>query len=161
MNDVKLCPECKVPEIFTSEQIWLNNGDIVQRSNPSHRLAFIECENIDPLFKIIGEIIGMPIEHLIINIESRAVESYLEQLVPQDFKEILLNMKPGDKVLREKCRQLIDALNGANTMLAAINGCGKYEVMGYRYERDEHDYSTIRIAEPYSLPYVEIGRAHV
>jgi hypothetical protein len=154
MQEITLCPECGVPELFLRQHFWLNNGDIVQRDNPSHRMTFIECENLDPLFKNIGEIIGVPIEHLIINIASRSVESWLAPLIPQEFKDILLSMRPGDAVLRERCHQLIDTLNEANTTIAATGGWGRYEVLGYRYERDENDYSTIRVTNPYSVPMV-------
>lgn len=148
------CPECNVPEIFTKEHIWLSNGDIVARSNQRAHLAFIECENLDPLFTNIGDIIGMPIERLIINIVSRGIRAYLAAFIPDDMKSLLLSMKPGDVVLRQKCRDLIDSLNVANTMLAGIMGCGKYEVKGYRYERDQDDFSTIWVTEPYSVPFV-------
>jgi hypothetical protein len=67
------CPECHVPELFRNEISWLDNGDIVQRANPNARTAFIECENLDPLFKNIGDIIGMPIERIIINITARGI----------------------------------------------------------------------------------------
>ena len=87
MCEIGLCPECKAPEIFTTELLWLNNGDIIQRANPSGRLAFVECENIDPLFRIIGEIIGMPIEHMIISITSRAIEAFVSRLIPKETKD--------------------------------------------------------------------------
>ena len=151
MLEIVLCPECRVPELFTRDQLWLSNGDVVHRENHVHRLAFIECENLDPLYRNIGEIIGMPVDHLVINIESRGVEAYLEPIVPKETKDTLMGMRPGDAVLRERCRQLIDALNEANTTLAAINGSGHYEVVDYRYERDENDYSILRVTNPDSI----------
>ena len=154
MYEIALCPECKTPEMFTAEHIWLNNGDIVQRRNQVSRLAFLECENLDPLFMNIGEIIGMPIERMIIDITARGIESYLRRLIPQDIRSVLLGMKPRDEVLRERCRQLIDPLTEANIMLARAMGYGRYEHIGYRYERDEDDYSTVRVSQPYSVPLV-------
>ena len=148
MQGIILCPECNVPELFTRQHLWLNNGDIVHRENRSHRLVFIECGNLDPLYRNIGEIIGLPIDRLVINIESRGVESYLAPIVPKEMRDTLLSMRPGDAALGERCRQLIDALNEANTTLAAINGTGKYEVLDYRYERDKNDYSIIRVTNP-------------
>jgi len=153
MFEFKLCPECGVPDFFTQEHAWLNNGDIVQARNHNIRLAFVECENLDPLFKGIGEIIGMPIEHIIINIASRGIESYLEAIIPEDIKDVLHSMKPGDKALGEKCRQLIDALLEASIIQGRINGFGKYTVKGFRYERDEKDYSIMWVTDPYSLPF--------
>lgn len=154
MFEIKLCPECRAPEIFTSEHMWLNNGDIVQTRNPTSRLAFVECENLDPLFENIGEIIGVPIERMIIDIASRGLQSYLGRFIPKEVTSLLRSMKPGDAVLRERCRQLIDALNEANTTLSRTNGAGKIEVQSYRYERDKDDYSTIRVTDPYSLPFM-------
>jgi len=153
MFEFKLCPECNTPDHFTREHLWLNNGDIVQARNHNIRLAFMECENLDPLFKGIGEIIGMPIEHIIINIVSRGIESYLDSLIPGDIKKLLRSMKPGDEALGEKCRQLIDALGEATIIQGRINGFGKYTVKNFRYERDERDYSTMWVTDPYSLPF--------
>ena len=154
MYEIKLCPECKAPELFTAEHIWLNNGDIVSSRDQRSRLAFLECENLDPLFANIGEIIGMPIERMIINITARGVRAYLSQLIPEEVKSVLLGMKPGDAVLRERCRQLIDPLTESNIMLARIMGYGRYDHKGYRYERDEKDFSIVRVTTPYSVPLV-------
>lgn len=154
MYEINLCPECKVPELFSAENQWSNNGDIVRRSNQSSRLAFLECENLDPLFANIGEIIGMPIERMIINITARGLKRYISRMIPEDVRSVLLSMKPGDAALRERCRQLFDALAEANMMQGRIFGFGKYETRAYRYERDENDFSTIRVTEPYSVPLV-------
>ena len=154
MQDVSLCAECGVPEMLTSSHSWLDNGDIVSTLGPSNRVAFMECENLDPLFKNIGDIIGLPIEPMLINIMARVIETRLSSLIPEDIKTLLLSMKPGDAILREKCRQLIEGLNDSNLLRTAIAGYGKYEQKGYRYERDQGDYSIIWVTEPFSVPYV-------
>ena len=53
-DDIRLCPECGVPEILTAEQAWLNNGELVQARRQESRLAFFECENFDPLLRSSG-----------------------------------------------------------------------------------------------------------
>lgn len=153
MFEFKLCPECKAPDFFTHEHLWLNNGDIVQERNHNVRLAFIECENLDPLFKGIGEIIGMPIEPMIVNIVTRGIESFFDPHIPGDIKDVLRSMKPGDAALREQCRQLIDGLLEVSIIQGRIAGYGKYVVKGFRYERNEKDYSTMWVTDPYSLPF--------
>jgi hypothetical protein len=81
------CPECGVPEIITSEHVWLNNGDIVSKRDQSNRLGFTETQYLDPLFRGIEQIIGMPIEHMVITAVRRAVHSCLKAFVPPDVRE--------------------------------------------------------------------------
>ena len=63
MAEIKTCPECGVPEQVTSDHVWLNSGVVVQRSNETTRISFIESENLDPLYDGIGKIIGMRIDN--------------------------------------------------------------------------------------------------
>jgi hypothetical protein len=141
MLDVERCPECNIPESFTQGQVWLNNGDIVQRVNPEARLGFIECENLDPLFANIGKIIGIPIERLVVNITARGTELYMNQLIPQQIKE-LVQAKQMDPV------SFIETI----TTYCHIIGFGKYEFLDSRYERDADDFSRLRIIRPFSVP---------
>jgi hypothetical protein len=141
MLEVDRCPECEVPEPFNQGQMWLNNGDIVQRANDKARMAFIECENLDPLFKNIGDIIGMPIERFVINITARATKQFMTQLIPKEVKEMIRSKQ-------------IDPETYIDTILTYchIIGFGKYEFVDYRYERDEDDYTFLRIEAPFSVP---------
>ncbi len=141
MSPLDRCPECGVPEIITSEHSWLNNGDIVQARNQRSRMVFIETENLDPLFKGIAEIIGTPIEHMVITAGRRAYRGYLRSFVPEAVREKVsngeLDYEPIDAAFRD---------------LGRINGVGSYERVDLRYERNEHDYDTVSISEPHSVP---------
>jgi hypothetical protein len=148
MLDIGICPECNVPDPFNQTQIWLSNGDIVQKQNPAARLAFIECENLDPLFKNIGDIIGVSIEHLIINITTRAFERYLRQLIPTEVRE-MVQAKEMDSTF------VIDMIS----TLAQLAGFGKFEWLDHRYENDADDYAKQRVTEPYSVPLAAGGFA--
>jgi len=139
--DVNVCPECKVPEPFNQGQVWLNNGDIVQRANARVRLCFIECENLDPLFENIGDIIGMPIEPLVINIAARGTEKYMDSLIPEAVKEMIEAKQMDPQIFAETIMTYCH-----------IIGFGKYEFVDARYEKDKEDYSTFRIEAPFSLP---------
>jgi hypothetical protein len=141
MEEVARCPECNVPESFNQGQVWLNNGDIVQRLNPEARAAFIECENWDPLFRNIDEIIGLSIERMIVNISARATEVYMRSLIPEEVRDMIISkqLDPG-------------GISDSILTLCHIVGFGKYETLGLRYERDEDDYSRFRITKPYSVP---------
>jgi hypothetical protein len=139
--EVECCPECGVPAIFNERQVWLNNGDIVAAPEKENRLGFIECENLDPLFKKIEEIIGISIEPLIMNITARGVERYTVNLMPDEIREMVRNkqLDPG-------------TLAGPILEYCHILGYGRYEFVDSRYQRDDDDYSIIRIEAPFSVP---------
>jgi hypothetical protein len=141
MLDIARCPECNVPEPFNQGQEWLNNGDIVQSLNREARVGFIECENLDPLFANISDIIGVSIERMIVNITARATEIYMRSLIPAEVREMIV------------AKQL-DPSTFADSIftLCHVMGFGKYETIGFRHERDADDYGKYRITKPFSLP---------
>jgi hypothetical protein len=148
--NISICPECKVPEPVKQGQIWLNNGDIVQAVNPRARLGFIECENLDPLFRNVGEIIGMSIENLVVNIDARAVERFMSQLIPESMKEMV------------QARQMDPRLFLDNIMTYChIIGFGRYEYIDSRYMRNDDDFSITRVEAPFSVPEAAGGIAGV
>lgn len=141
MLDVSACPECSVPSSFSAGQAWLDNGDIVQRSNENARMIFLECENLDPLFANMGDIIGFPVEELIQNITARGAAIYMERLIPDELKELI------------RARDMdFGFLIKAVTQYSHVLGYGKYEFVGMRYEGDAEDYYKQRVLKPFSIP---------
>ncbi len=141
-----ICLECKVPEPFNQQQDWLNNGDVVQRANHAARIALIDCENLDPLFANVGDILGLSIEHLLMNIAGRANQGYLEGLIPPQVKEMIRNKQLDTSIMVESIASL-----------AHMSGYGKYEWLSYRYEGDADDYASERATKPHSLPLAAGG----
>ena len=139
--DVDVCPECKVPEAFNQGQMWLNNGDIVQTVNPEVRMGFIECENLDPLFANVGDIIGMYIDDMVVNITARGTEKFMGELIPEAVKEMV----------EAKQMDLTAVIDPIMTFCHVI-GFGRYEFLDSRYERDDDDYAIVRIESPFSVP---------
>jgi hypothetical protein len=139
--DVNVCPECGVPELINQREVWLSNGEIVLRANEEIRMGFIECENLDPLFKQIGEIIGIPIEPLVVDITARAAARFTRNLVPQTLREAIRTNQLG-----------LEAMASFIFQICHMMGYGKYELVDYRYERDNEDYCLIRIEAPFSVP---------
>ena len=139
--ELKPCPECGAPEIITGEHLWLNNGDIVQKRHQSHRMVFIETDNMDPLFRGIEQIIGVGIEHIIITAVRRAVRPYLQAFVPTTVMEKIQNGE-------------LDYIPIIDTFcdMGRSYGDGSYDFVDMRYEHDEHDYCTYSISEPFSVP---------
>jgi hypothetical protein len=145
MGEMEKCPECGVPNWVTGGHLWLNNGDIVQRNDQKNRLVLFESENIDPLFKNIEGLIGVPIEHIIITSVRRAVRSWLSPLFPDELRE-LIRMKKVDSA------PLWDSLLQLNMTM----GVGRVELIELRDEGNEDDYVLIRIRKPFSVP-VAVG----
>ena len=49
MLGVNLCQECGVPEPITRDNLWLNSGALVQSTDTTRRMGFIESENLGPV----------------------------------------------------------------------------------------------------------------
>lgn len=140
MSEVYTCDGCGMPDIFVQMTTWLDNGDIVQELNHELRVAFVESENIDVIFWDIGKAIGMPIDHLVINLVGRGLELYLDALIPPALKEMVRN-------------RTMDIPTFAETIFGLAHGMGygKFEFLGYRYEEDDDDFLKIRITKPFSV----------
>lgn len=85
MAEIQRCPECKIPRHVSDEHEWLDNGVIVSKRNRKYRMAFIESENLDPVYGGIGRLIGMPIERMVIDVSRRRTREYISQLLPDEI----------------------------------------------------------------------------
>jgi hypothetical protein len=139
--ELKLCPECGVPELINSEYLWLNNGDIVHSRAQSSRMVVIDTQNLDLLFRNIAQIIGTDLEHLVITAGRRACRIFLLAFVTGEIREKIRK--------KEIDYELIDAMFRD---VARANGIGDYRPVDKRYEQDEKDYCTVSINEPHCLP---------
>ena len=141
MSEIPCCPECGVPTQIIEGHQWLNSGVIVLAIDAKLRMAFVECEDFDPMFEGVEKLIGVPIEHLLIDIERKGTRDYFSPMLPEEVKGML-------KRHELPFEPLIDAVMTTNR----VNGLGRHELVGYRHEGDEHDYITTRCSKSYSLP---------
>lgn len=86
VSGIKLCAACGVPRRLTRENVWLSNGKVVERKNPSHRMMFIENESITGVFSKIEEILGISIGHIIEESERRLARDYVDAFLPGAVK---------------------------------------------------------------------------
>ncbi len=140
MSIMTPCEECGVPRVITKEYLWLDNGDIVQKRNQSDRIIFTECENLDPLFQGIENIVGSPIEHIIMDCIRRTYRSYCKLFLPSNVSEMVK-------------REQLDAksLDDGFVELSIPMGVGRFEFVDMRLKWDEKDSYTVSISEPHSL----------
>lgn len=141
MAEIESCPECGAPSYITSELLWLDSGVIVQRRDPKHRVVFIECENLDPLFAGIGDIIGRSIEPIVIESRRKGARDYVLKFLPEGFHEQV----SGD-------RSLLYAAISGQLAGARFMGFGVATLTDLRYEEDEDDNVIIRVEDPFSVP---------
>jgi hypothetical protein len=139
--ELEVCPECGVPELLTGENLWLDNGDIVQKRVERNRMIFNETENLDPVFHSIEEIIGASIEKVVITSMRRAVRVFLGSFVTDD---VLASIRERQIEYRPVADMFID--------IAAFYGYGRYELVEERANLDENDLFAYRINDPLCLP---------
>ena len=135
----KTCPECGVPKRLVKENRWLSDGTIVQSKNPDHRMIFIECENINATYSNVEEIIGVSIEHIIIEAKRRATFDFIDHMLPGVVKSI---------VRLAGVRLVVRNVSS----LGSVMGIGRIELKDLRRVHGKGDYATFEITRPYSIP---------
>jgi len=141
MAELELCPECGAPSYITSELLWLDSGVIVQRRDPKHRVVFLECENLDPLFAGIGEIVGRSIESIVVEGRRKGARDYVLQFIPEGFHEQL-----------SKDSSVLEPAVSSQLAATRFMGFGLATLVDLHYEGDEGDYVIIRLEDPFSVP---------
>lgn len=140
MQGVNTCPECGVPEYITTEHAWQESGFIVQKRDQRHILTFIENDNLNALFRGVEDIVGTSIERIILATRRRAGRAYMDRLIPEQVREMV-----------QKNELELHPLVSAFFSIGHVLGYGRFELIDYRYERDEEDYFLIRVEKPYSI----------
>jgi hypothetical protein len=140
MQDVKTCPECGVPEYLNSDMQWQKNGLIVQRRDQRHTATFMESDNLNALLSGIEEIVGTPIERIILAARRRASRAYMARVIPDEVREMV--QKQGLDLL---------PLAEAFFTIGHVLGYGRFELVDYRLEYNDDDFFIIRIEKPYSI----------
>jgi hypothetical protein len=138
MPSKKLCPVCGVAKRVTKEHEWLDNGTIVQKENPDHRMIFIETENVANTFSATEAIINMSIERIVVEAKRRATFDFVDHTIPGIVKAIIrvIGMRP---VIKN-----IDALG-------SVMGYGDINLVALEHRHGRDSVAKISIKEPYSL----------
>lgn len=141
MPDINACSECGIPLYITGQHDWTSNGVIQARSEARHRLVLFESGNFDPLFGGIAEIVGMPIERLIIDASRRSTRGYMERVVQDDIKDMI---RSGDIDLK--------LVFDSTFLIWRAMGYGRLVLEDVRYEHNKGDFITVLAERPYSVP---------
>jgi hypothetical protein len=137
MTRFEMCGTCGVPVVVGRELEWGDNGVINQVSDPDHRMLFYESEHIDALFAGIEEIIGVPIERIVIESKAREVKEYVEKMLSP---------------LARKATRLL----GTNMMVGRLSKSGRaygYGDIGLssRQRAEDGESITMSVRNPHSI----------
>jgi hypothetical protein len=130
-----------VPTYITTEFLWLDSGVIVQSRDPQHRVVFIECESLDHLYTGIGEIIGTPIEPIVVESRRRGARDYVARFISDETRE------------RIRKREIsLEPIVASQLDSSLIMGFGRAVLQTLRAGGDPDDLVEIRITNPFSVP---------
>jgi hypothetical protein len=140
-SDVPRCPECNVPMYISQEYTWLSDGSIVQTRRPEARIGFLESENWDPIWSSVSELIGVPIEPMVIDTCRRAILGFMRQIVTDEIRQML---RQGQLPLEQVIQTTFE--------LVRVAGTADPSFVDARFEQKAGDYVIIRYRNPFSVP---------
>ncbi len=160
MKKVELCPQCRIPLMISKELRWEDNGLITVARSPANRMVLYESRVIDNLFRGIEELIGMPIEHIVIESRRREVRRYIEKKFPPWIRRSFLLLKDhmvGEGLVTRAVRKPVLLIAKKVTMrvmeIGTMYGYG-YCVPGEPWGTgDPFPWRNNVISRPYSVPF--------
>lgn len=138
MAEMKLCKECGVPRLVGKGQVWRDNGTIIEKKDPDHRMLLVESDNLEALFQGIEEIIGMSIEKIVIESKRRVTKEYLEKMIPAFARKLIYLFKPS--LIAQRMADIGKAY-----------GYGDIELVEIKRHFGKEDYLVMTIERPYSI----------
>jgi len=105
--------------LWGAQGILNSDGSVSQTKNPDHRVIFYDAEGIDKLLKSIEELLGLPIEHIVIEGKRKSTYDYLNSMF-SGIKLVLIRA-----FLR---RKVYETISGRGAVL----GYGHYELLNLK-----------------------------
>ena len=149
MNEIDRCGECGVPAAIGTGFRWENNGVISIAPFRGNRVVFYESETIDHLFLGIQELIGLPIEHVVIESKRRETRGYVEKLLPTGDRDEMLSIDGGMEEFLERVRQF----NAQMELTGRIYGYGDVDMTDTWDAAEAYPWRIQRVRHPYSVSF--------
>jgi hypothetical protein len=162
MEKIKVCDLCGVPLMVSGGLRWDANGVITLANSPQNRMVFFESEPIDRLFEGMEELIGISIEHVVIESRARETKRYIERAFPPELREAVERMGKedadmGPAISVEERGKLLATIRGIAESVIDIS-----RVYGYGDQRPgdlwesggDYPWRTQLIRNPYSLLFI-------
>ncbi len=159
---IEVCEVCGVPTMVSSGLKWESNGVISLAASSRNRMVFFESETIDRLFGGIEELIGIPIEHIVIESRSRETRRYIERAFPPEAKKVLegkgggvegegMEVTPEE---RETLMATMKVITQSIIDIAKNYGYGDQSMGGEWEGGSGYPWRTQLIRNPYSLTFI-------
>lgn len=155
---VKRCSSCGTPLFISRELRWGSDGVIHLARAPRNRMVLYESNIIDNLFRGIEELIGISIEHIVIESRRREVRRYIEGIFPSWMRQSLVFLNEalsGMPVLGHLARWLRQplgkALAGRVFDVGRVYGYGDARLGPLWEEGDMHPWRSTVVRLPYSV----------
>ena len=159
---IEVCEECGVPTMVSSGLNWESNGVISLAASPRNRMVFFESETLDHIFGGIEELVGVPIEHIIIESRRRETKRYIERAFPPEVRRLIdstessledrmARMSPEEKetlyaTMRVITQSIID--------IARNYGYGQQRLSELWESGEEFPWRTQLIEDPYAILFI-------
>jgi hypothetical protein len=161
MAQPELCESCGVPLLVGTVFEWDEKGLISIPHNPRGRMVFYESTYIDSIFRGIGEIIGVSIEHIAIERKRRDTRKFMERIFPEQVKRLeeifsgerLINISDLSKSQREDVLEVGNMVNSQATTIGMVYGYGNISFSELWEFWDTFPWRTQIIRNPYSITF--------
>lgn len=158
---VEVCERCGVPLMISRELEWGNNGVITLKRSPQNRMILYESRVIDNLFRGIEELIGIPIEHIVIESRRREVRKYIERSLTPEVRELFARSRGGLGQSRdgagdgeaENLRETVKAVTRNIIEIGRIYGYGDSRPSDLWEKGDPFPWRANIVRDPYSIPF--------
>jgi hypothetical protein len=158
-----VCGKCGVPFMVSTGLNWEANGVISLTSSPRNRMVFFESESIDQLFGGIEELIGAPIQHIVIESRCRETKRYIERAFPPQMREAVARMAEaeageGPGVTAEEKEALLATIKAITLSIIDISrgyGYGDQEISDLWESGADYPWRNQIVRNPYSLLFID------
>jgi hypothetical protein len=162
MGLLEVCSRCGVPLGVSGDLDWNPNGTITLRNSPKNRMVFFESDVIDNLFEGIGRLIGMPVEHIVIESRARETKRYIERAIPPQMREAVERMGKGEAgngvaITPEEKETLLSSIKAVDLSIIDISriyGYGDQRMSDLWESGGDYPWRIQVIRNPYSLLFI-------
>jgi len=159
MAEIERCESCSVPKLISGVFNWENSGIISISYSPGARMVFYESGNIDNVFRGVEELIGIPIEHIVMDRKRRDTRKFMERVFSQESERLasILGGKSIDKVSavqQDRRQEILDlgaAVNTQATTIGMVYGYGDIKFSDLWELWESFPWRTQIIHNPYSV----------
>jgi hypothetical protein len=148
MGKIDLCDECGVPLLISGSLNWEANGVISMAISPTNRVVLYEADIIDNLFCGIEQLLGVSLEHIVIESRRRDARRFVERSFPRQIEKMneIKAAQGGQQVL-----QMRKEINLQMNEIASIYGFGKAKLSEGWERGEDNPWRTQIVVNPYSL----------